>query len=129
MKRKDVKSIKLIAMLTRFTIAINISSNQILQIDDFRNGKSHAPHCWSAVVVQQYNYIVALPLPDHIQCNYIAALPLPTRKQPTMVGVSFSISEVVYFRILQKILLISTILLSACIEINRTGIGVIGSLD
>jgi hypothetical protein len=43
-------------------------------IDDFRNGKSHAPHCWSAVVVQQYTYIVALPLPDCIQCNYVAAL-------------------------------------------------------
>jgi hypothetical protein len=48
------------------------------------------------VVVQQYNYIIALPLPDCIHCNYIDALPLPTSKQTTMMGVAFSISEVVY---------------------------------
>jgi hypothetical protein len=47
--------------------------------------------------LQQFNYIIALPLPDCIQCNYIAALPLPTSKQPTMVGVAFSISEVIYY--------------------------------
>jgi hypothetical protein len=49
-------------------------------IDDFRNRESHAPHCWAAVVVQQYYYIIALQL--------------PTSKQPTMVGVAFSIFEV-----------------------------------
>jgi hypothetical protein len=46
--------------------------------------------------VQQYNYIAALPLPQCIQYNFIVALPLPTIKQPTMGGVAFSISEVVY---------------------------------
>jgi hypothetical protein len=65
-------------------------------LDDFRNRESHAPHCWSAMVVQQYNFIIALPLPDCIQCNYIVALPLPTSKQPTMMGVTITISEVVY---------------------------------
>jgi hypothetical protein len=49
-----------------------------------------------ALVVQQGNYIAALPLPNCIQCNFIVALPLPTSKQPTMVGVAFSISEAVY---------------------------------
>jgi hypothetical protein len=47
------------------------------------------------VVVQQCNYIVALPLQHCIEYNYIVALPLPTSRQPTMVGVAFSISEVV----------------------------------
>jgi hypothetical protein len=47
-----------------------------------------------AVVVQQYNYIAALP--HCIQCNFIVALLLLTSKQPTIVGVAFSISEVVY---------------------------------
>jgi hypothetical protein len=51
--------------------------------------KAMPPDCWSAVVVQQINYIIALPLPDCIQCNYIFALPLPTSEQLTMVGVAF----------------------------------------
>jgi hypothetical protein len=48
------------------------------------------------VVVQQCNYIAAVPLPHYKQCNFIVDLPLPTRKQPTIVGVAFTISEVIY---------------------------------
>jgi hypothetical protein len=70
--------------------------------------KSHAPHCWSAVVMQQNNCIVTLPQLDCIQCNYIFALPLPTSKPPTMVGVTFSIIEVVYSSLVNESVSIGT---------------------
>jgi hypothetical protein len=43
---------------TEVDVRIAMTTTTMKAIDDFRNRKSHAHHCWSAVVVQQYNYIV-----------------------------------------------------------------------
>jgi hypothetical protein len=50
----------------------------------------------AVMVVQQWNYIVYNLAGVVQQCNHFVALLLPTNKQPTIVGVALSISEVVY---------------------------------
>jgi hypothetical protein len=61
---------------------ISVAPYKKVLIDDFGNGKTTPTIIDSSLVVSG---------------SYIATLPLPTSKQLTMVGVAFSISEVVYY--------------------------------